>query len=359
MSVNEETETHADTPKKDPNVQISSKVSKKDFSRNVSVTENSKLSQNNTRPWDEEDPLEGPSWLFNNTMPLRDNEPEEIESDSDVNNNTSQAIVYDDSSVTESNEEASNLNESTSKTPPSERDAALIADRSESDSSYHEANGSIGELLPATTTSNRERSSDNEDSNPGDTMKFASFVTLRRGHSETPEETVEDFTLMLRQPAQNMQFNINELRLPVLEESSVINNSAVNNENDTELTAAIPRVTNIPVASVSNRSLNESDCNHITIKLPLILINDHKRMPTPQKTKHSSKSVKKSNTKERASPAENSSTTRSTAKPRNTRENSRDPSTAKVVLEKLNESHVKSRRSSNDIQTSTNNLMYV
>ncbi|XP_012525355.1 dentin sialophosphoprotein [Monomorium pharaonis] len=356
ISANDENETHTDASKKDPNVQINNKVSNKDFSRNVNVTENSRLSQNNTRAWEEEDPLEGPSWLFNNTLPTRDNEPEELESvnDSDVNNNTSQ-VVYDDSSVTESNEEASNLNESTSDTSPSEKDAPPVADRSESDSSYHEADGSIGELLPAATLSNRERSLDNEDSNVNDAMKFASFVTLRRG-SEALEESVEDFTLMLRQPAQNMQFNIDNLRLPVLEESNV-NNSTVNNESDTDVNATIPRVTNIPVASVSNRSINEFDYNHITIKLPLILINDHKRMSTPQKTKHSSKSVKKSNMKEQADSAENSSRTKGIIKSRNTRENSRDPSMAKVVLEKLNESHVKSRRSSNDIQTSTNNLM--
>ncbi|XP_071652508.1 uncharacterized protein [Temnothorax longispinosus] len=84
--------------------------------------------------------------------------------------------------------------------------------------------GNFGDLLPIETVSNHEKSLDNvEDSNADDTMKFASFVTLRPGHSEAPEET-EDFTLMLRPSAQNMQFNINELRLPTLEES-VINDS--------------------------------------------------------------------------------------------------------------------------------------
>lgn len=348
-----------DTSKKDSYVQINSKVSNKD-SRNSSVTENSKLSHN-TRTWEEEDPLEGPSWLLNNTMPSRDNEPEEVDVNvSDVNNNTSQVIVYDDSSVTENNtEEISNVNESMNDMQTSEGDAVPIA---ECESYLHEQNtdGSICETLPAATASNGEKNLDSlEDSNADDTVKFTSFVTLRRGHSEAPDEETNDFTLMLRQSTQNMQFNINDLRLPVLEES-VINNSVVRNEIDTEITAAIPRVTNIPVASVSNRSLNESDYNHITIKLPLILINDHKRTLTPEKTKHSNKKSRMPSTKSRTNRTEDSSTVKNMAKPKNKSENSRDPSAAKVVLEKLNESHVKpkvsSSRSANDIQ---NAVMYV
>ncbi|XP_071634965.1 uncharacterized protein [Temnothorax longispinosus] len=364
VSINssEEDETHVDTSKKDLDMQISNnKVSNKDISRNLSVTEscNSRPSQNNTKTW-EEDPLEGPSWLFNNTMPSRDNEPEELDpiDDSDVNNNTSQVIVYDDSSVTESNvEETSNLNESMSDMQTSERDAAPIAERSESYPPEQDADGNICEILPVETVSNHEKSLDNvEDSNADDTMKFASFVTLRRGHSEAPEET-EDFTLMLRPSAQNMQFNINELRLPTLEEP-VINDSAVGNEIDTEVIAAIPRVTNnIPVAPVSNRSLNDSNYNHITRKLPLIVIDDHRRTLILQKTKHSDKNSNKSktsSTKDRTSHTENSSTVKNMAKPRNKSENNRDPSAAKVVLEKLNESHVKPRVSANDSQNANN-----
>jgi len=107
---------------------------------------------------------------------------------------------------------------------------------------------------------------------------------------------------------------------------------------------------------VSNRSLNKSDYNHITIKLPLILINDHNRTSTPQKTKHSNKSKKSRtpNTKDRTSRAESSSTIKNKAKSRTKSENNRDPSAAKVVLEKLNESHVKPKTSSaNDTQNVT------
>ncbi|KYN03633.1 PREDICTED: uncharacterized protein LOC108773256 [Cyphomyrmex costatus] len=350
INSNGKNETHIDTSKKDSDVQINNKISNKDFSRNSSVTESSKL-QNNTRTWEEEDPLEGPSWLFNNTIPPQDNEPELENVDvSDVNNNTSQVIVYDESSVTESNVgDISNSNESMNDVQASER--YPVADRSECNSFIHEhdTNDSICEILPTTTTSNDKRSSDNiEDGNANDTMKFTSFVTLRRGHSEVPEET-EDFTLMLRQSRQNMKFNINELRLPVLDES-VINNSAVNNEIDTKVTTTLPRNTSIPIASVSNQNLDKSDYNHITIKLPIILVSDHKRTSIPQKTKHSNKSIKKSRTPNmtgRTSHAENSPTIKNKTKLRNKSKDNRDPSTAKVVLEKLNESHVKPRTAQN------------
>ncbi|KYN19667.1 hypothetical protein ALC57_08143 [Trachymyrmex cornetzi] len=354
INSNEKNETHVDISKSDPDVQINNKITK-DFSRNSSATENSKL-QNNTRTWEEEDPLEGPSWLFNNTIPSRDNEPE-LENDdvSDVNNNTSQVIVYDDSSATESNiGDISNLNESMNDMQTPER--YPHADRSECDSymQEHDTNDSICEILPTAAISNDKKNLGNvEDGNANDTMKFndtMSFVTLRRGHSEAPEET-EDFTLMLRPPRQNVQFDINELRLPVLEES-VINNSAVNNEINTKVTATIPRVTSIPIASVSNQSLDKSDYNHITIKVPIILVGDHQRTSTSQKTKHSSN--KKSsipNMKDRTSHAENSPI-KNKAKLKNKSKSNRDPSTAKVVLEKLNESHVKPNMAQN-----VNNVM--
>lgn len=364
---NEEDETRVDESmlKKDSDVQISNRVSfDKNISRNSSVTENSRLLQNNTRTWEEEDPLEGPSWLFNNIMPSRDNESNLTLSD--VNNNTSQVVVYDDSSITESNtEEISNLNESMSDIQTSERDAAPNVDRSESESylqDEQDVDDSTCEILRTASVSKCERSLDNtEDSNTDGKMKIPDFVTMRRGHSEALEDETEDFTLMLHRNRQ--QFNMNELRLPVLEEST-INSTAVNNETDTGVIDEIPIVTNVPVASVTTRSLNEPDYNdirlpNVSVKLPLVSIDDHKKML--QKTKNSNKNSKKSkmsNTKDQTSNTDNSSTVKNVMKSKSKGENSRDPSTAKVVLEKLNESHVKSRVSANDSQN-TNNVTYV
>ncbi|XP_011694332.1 PREDICTED: uncharacterized protein LOC105453818 isoform X1 [Wasmannia auropunctata] len=358
----EEDEPRVNTSKKDLSVRLS-KISSKDFSSNSSVAKNSRLTQNSTRNWEEEDPLEGPSWRFNNPLP-RDNEPEELDHDdvSDVNNNMSQVVVYDESSVAGSSLEES-LNESVSNAQTSERDATLTADGTEFESGLREHDSMDGTICEILSASNRERNTVENSVEDGNvdagTMKFASFVTLRRGQSEAPEEPEEDFTLMLRPSAQNMQFNMNELRLPVLEKIAV-NNSADSNETDAEVTAAIPRVTNVSkvASSASNRNSNESDYDHIMQKLPLIIINNHQSTPTQQKTKHSSKSGSKKtkipNMKDSTSHAGGSSIVKSKAKFTSKSENNRDPSAAKVVLEKLNESHVKPRTSANDTQNASN-----
>ncbi|XP_011694333.1 PREDICTED: uncharacterized protein LOC105453818 isoform X2 [Wasmannia auropunctata] len=301
----EEDEPRVNTSKKDLSVRLS-KISSKDFSSNSSVAKNSRLTQNSTRNWEEEDPLEGPSWRFNNPLP-RDNEPEELDHDdvSDVNNNMSQVVVYDESSVAGSSLEES-LNESVSNAQTSERDATLTADGTEFESGLREHDSMDGTICEILSASNRERNTVENSVEDGNvdagTMKFASFVTLRRGQSEAPEEPEEDFTLMLRPSAQNMQFNMNELRLPVLEK----------------------------IAST----------------------------PTQQKTKHSSKSGSKKtkipNMKDSTSHAGGSSIVKSKAKFTSKSENNRDPSAAKVVLEKLNESHVKPRTSANDTQNASN-----
>ncbi|XP_011639824.2 LOW QUALITY PROTEIN: uncharacterized protein DDB_G0288805-like [Pogonomyrmex barbatus] len=346
----EEDETHANTSKKDSDIQINNKISNKDFNRNLNLTENSRLSRNNTRVWEEEDPLEGPSWLFNNTIPSRDNEPEELDhvNVSDANNNTSRIIMYDGSNVTDNNiEEISHLNESINNTPTSGRG---VADDTEYKSYLHEdMDSNFCEILPTESIYNHERNLDNAEDN---VMKFTNFVTMRQEHSEA----LEDFTLLLRQPAQNTQFNIDELRLPVLEDSAINDSSRIKNEIDSEVTVTIPRVTNIPVASVSNRNLNQSEYDHITIKLPLIVINDHKRMSTSLEKNHSkNKKSKTSNMEEQMKNSKDSVTVNNKVKKRNKSKNSRDPSTAKVVLEKLNESHVKPKiLTPNDTQNANN-----
>ncbi|KAL0118764.1 hypothetical protein PUN28_009438 [Cardiocondyla obscurior] len=359
-------ETCSNTSKKDLNTQISIKVTDKNVGRNSSITVNSKLLHNNTRAWEEEDPLEGPSWLFNNTLPSRDNNEREEQLDqvdvSDVNNNTSQAIVYDDSHVTENNiEELSNLNDSISDMQTLERNVerrgeASISNRFECQSYLNEqdTSGSNSEMFPTATVSNERNVHNVEDSNANNTMKFASFVTLRRGDPESPGEMTDDFTLMLHQSRQNMQFNIDELRLPILQES-VTNSSTINNEIDTEKKTVIPRATS-SVASIPNQTLNDSNYNHFLTKMPLILVNNYKITSTPQKTKHSNKSNKKSgtkNTNNQINSNKKSTTVKITSLKSKSKSN-RDPSAAKVVLEKLNDSHVRMSASS-DTQNTSNN----
>ncbi|KMQ96687.1 dentin sialophospho [Lasius niger] len=266
-------ETHTQAQKKEcTNEQISSKIPDKGLNKIPNVIENSRLSQNNTRNWGEEDPLEGPSWLFNNTIPSRDNEPEELNLHvSDVNNNTSQLIVYDDeSSSAESNTEElsplQNLNESVSDIQVLDTDATPIADRTGYESYLRENNegdDSFCELSSANVFNRKGNLNNIEDNAEDNTRNFARFVTLRR---EDPEVT-EDFTLMLsRLPIQNMQFDINELRLPDLEESTM---NSIGNRIDTEVTAARLSVANNSISFVSNQTLNESEHDETAmIKLP-------------------------------------------------------------------------------------------
>lgn len=325
--------------KKDPTVKINNKVSDKKLNKIPNVIENSRLSQNNTRNWEEEDPLEGPSWLFNNTIPSQDNEPEELNhlNVSDVNNNTSQLIVYDDdSSDAESNTEElsplQSLNESVSDILTLDKNgtpADRISHKSDEDDNVCE--------LPTRNILNCKENLNNiEDNNAEDTTNFARFVTLRREH---PEMT-EDFTLMLsRQPIQNMQFDINELRLPNLEESMV---NSIGNEIDTEITTASSNIANI--STMSNNTPNESERDQTAItKLPLSSIKDERESTPQQKTYLNKNNKKMLNFENETNYIKTASVIKDKTKKRNKSRNNRDPSAAKVVLEKLNEYHVKSK----------------
>ncbi|XP_029172745.1 probable serine/threonine-protein kinase clkA [Nylanderia fulva] len=348
---NEENKTHAQTSKKDSNIQISSKD--KGLNKNPNVMENSRLSQTNTRNWEEEDPLEGPSWLFNNTIPSRDTEPEELNHShdlSDVNNNTSQLIYDDDeSSSAESNTEElslqQNLNEPVSDVQILDTDSTPVTDHCESYSHENNENDdNFCQLLSANVVSRKENLYNIEDSDSGeDTINFARFVTLRRG--EHPEET-EDFTLMLsRQPMRNMQFNINELRLPNLEETTMNINGI-----DTDATAR-SSIANNSILSASNQTLNESERDETAMRnLPLSSVEDNETESTSQKKnlnrkakKDVNKIAKTLNSENEINHIKNNSKIENKTKRKDKSRNNKDPSKAKVVLEKLNEYHVKSR----------------
>lgn len=352
INPNNENKMHTQISKKDPIVKVN-KVSDKKLNKISNVIENSRLSQNNTRNWEEEDPLEGPSWLFNNTIPSRDNEPEELNhlNVSDVNNNTSQLIVYDDDSNESNTEELSplqSLNESVNDISLDRTLADRIGHKS------HDEDDSDVSELPTRNIFNRKENLNNiEDNNAEDTTNFTRFVTLRREH---PDVT-EDFTLMLsRQPIQNMQFDINELRLPNLEESMM---NSIGNEINTEVTVTSPNIANI--SAMSNNTPNDSERNQTAIiKLPLSSIKDEKES-TPQQKKYLNKNnkiVKMLNFKNETNYV--ASVIKDKTKKRNKSRNNRDPSAAKVVLEKLNESHVKSRTPPvDDIESRNTNTDHV
>lgn len=359
INMDEVDEEYAQTPKCS-NAQTKDKSSRKEWNKNSSASE---LSQNNAETW--QDPLEGPSWLLDNIAISDDYTPELNHSDVvGVNSRASQSnskvkTAYSDESsdIEDAEDELRPLPELTGIETSNK--VSSIADRIKNDHSLDDdaVDDAFCAILSRPAEFNRDRNFNmiEEDDN---TTNLARFVTMRRGNSSVIEET-EDFTLMMsRQPARNMNFDINELRLPILEGSMI--NPTVVNDIDSEVTTAIQRITNFRMPSMSNQSANEPEVDlTTTIKLPLDLIND--RVSSPEKNKHSNQNNKKTklfSPRDNTSYTENAVTVNKKAKSRKLT-NSQDPSTAKVVLEKLNESRVKPRTPSPDdtISQSTNNNM--
>lgn len=346
---------YAQTQNRSVNAQTSEGTSDENIERSSSMQENSRLSQNDNANL--EDPLEGPSWLFNNTLtvPSLNERKHNSLNISRANNHLSQ----NNSKITESSDESDseedmeeeliplqNLTKRITNMQIQKKDYR-ITDRTRNNSLDEDAvNDSFCAMLPSVSTSDHEKRFDNAETDG--TTNFTRFVTMRRGHSEIVDEETEDFTLLLsRRPVRNMHFDISELRLPVLEQSVI--NTTTSNEIDTEVTTAIQRITNICMPSMLNQDINESNLDPTTtIKLPLILTNDHETVPTPANSRRlnqKNKNAKTSSTRDSENHIEvneSAVTTKSKTKQKKKSKKNQDPSAAKVVLEKLNASCVKS-----------------
>lgn len=337
INLNETDESYIQAPKTDSAAKTR-KVSEKAFDRTLYAAGNSR--QTNGRDW-EEDPLEGPSWLFSNTlnMPSRDNEPEEVvrsSPDFDVNNNSeityesSDAESIEDQSrnpIESMNESVNTLTRGRSVSAPSVinhvgcDESPLIGDDN--------MDNDICETM-STMSDHRRRMNDEEDR-----TSYESFITLRRGHSEVAEEEEDDFTLMLaRSRPQNLRFNINDLRLP--DDEDTVTDSA----RETELDSAMSTK---PVLNQNERVQ--------TIRQSLILANNDD-IASPKKKQQNNKNKKKAKTSklkdEINQSEENRSRITKNVKQKINSESNRDPSAAKVVLEKLNESRIKPKLSSDE-----------
>lgn len=364
IKLDEVDERYAQTPKYS-NAQTKEKNTRKDWKKNSNVSNNSRLSQNNIDTW--QDPLEGPSWLLDNIAISNDNasavdHPDVV----NVNNRVSQS----NSKVTTTySNESSDIEDADNELPLPEltdietlNKDSFIADRIRNDHSVDGENmdGTFCTILPRVAAFDRVKNFNHEEDD-NTTTNLARFITMRRGNSKVIEET-EDFTLMMSRPSmRNMNFNINELRLPVLENSMI--NPVINNDIDNEVTTAIQRITNFQMPSMSNQSINEPEIDSTTtIKLPLVLVNDHDRVSTPEKGKHSSQKSKKTKSlslRDNTNHTDNVETVRKNIK-QNMSKNNQDPSAAKVVLEKLNQSSVKLRTPSpDDTSQSSNGYAYV
>lgn len=332
VNVNEENESYLQTPKTDSDAKTR-KVSEKEAFNETLYTAGSSR-KNNSRDW-EDDPLEGPSWLFSNTlnMPSPDNEPEELDRSHnfDVNNNSE--IAYAESSDTDSIEDQSrNSVESVNVSNTSSTGSvnASVINHAGCESSSMDDNNTDNNICETMSTIfDRERVNDAHDS-----TSFESFITYRRGHSEVVEEEEDDFTLMLTCPSPQNFALISDLQLP---DEDNVTDSARENGIDNASLMNIPSV------------LNETE--HAQIKQPLILVNNDEITSNKKKQQIKNNKNKKSKTskvKDETDQSENGPRLTKKAKQKISLESNRDPSAAKVVLEKLNESHIKPRVSSDD-----------
>lgn len=179
------------------------------------------------------------------------------------------------------------------------------------------------------------------------TTNLQNYITQRRGYFESDDE--DDFTLIYTRQPRNVHFDINDLKLPVLEESAL--KPIIPAEPEPEITTTLRKISQIcPMPSVSHDTLNESTFNQSTVNLPLLVNNDNETMelaPVKKEKKLSQQKNKRqkvtttthfSDFVDNTPPLKkNNSYKKKKGKPM------KDPSAVKVVLQKLNESDVKSR----------------
>ncbi|XP_043481397.1 uncharacterized protein DDB_G0284459-like [Leptopilina heterotoma] len=266
-----------------------------------------------------EDPLEGSSWMFNNDLTAP------IENDSDSDSESQIDNAHYKSSKVNANQQNGTFTPARTSTKL-QRQLDITENETPKKGAY--SKGGI----------NNDNSPDIEM-----TMNFARFVTKNRGHSA--REVVDDFndmddpTIMLniRQQTRKPSFNIDDLQLPVIE-SPVVNRPV----NEPEITStinivAINGVMREPINYLSNMSLPRfSD-------VPVPVSEDELEVESPvvEKKKVPRKRKKKEILNETHSENEMSiqSSVQSKAKKKKvkhkTNEKDKDPSAAKVVLQKL------------------------
>ncbi|CAK9824055.1 hypothetical protein ANTRET_LOCUS2289 [Anthophora retusa] len=306
---------------------VGDKNKQADDKLNISGQEEASVDQtrNNTSNW--EDPLEGPSWLFNNSqiVPFFTNKSKKA---NDVN-------VSDDDTMSMTLKMSESSDE---KSVPQTLSLPASKKRANHNNSF-----------TTTVDVNKDRC---EVDSPS--MKLTNnFVTQRRGCLESEDE--DDFTLMISQQPRNVNFDINDLKLPVLEQSAL--KPVTSSEPEPEITSTLRKISQICVMpSVSNNSLEESTFNQSTVKLPLLVNNDYENKDLS--TLQNETDVAQRKRKKKKATTRQSIDFIGGTPPYNKRKNQKrkkdkivkDPSAVKVVLEKLNESNVKSRTPSpNDI----------
>ncbi|XP_051162760.1 homeobox protein 5-like [Leptopilina boulardi] len=190
--------------------------SKKSLSNSNSSKNNNNNNNNNSI---NDDPLEGPSWMFNDlTAPIDDNDSSDSESQSNV-------TQYKRSKINATHKENGTF------TPV--RTSTKLPNNIDISNNETPKKGNYSEPR----INNNNNNNNNQENSPDIemTMNFARFVTKNRGHSNRQNvndfDDLDDPTIMLniRQQTRKPSFNIDDLQLPVME-SPIVNRPVVEPE---------------------------------------------------------------------------------------------------------------------------------
>ncbi|XP_043789551.1 probable serine/threonine-protein kinase DDB_G0282963 isoform X3 [Apis laboriosa] len=290
--------------------------------------------KNCTSNW--EDPLEGPSWLFNNSQVVpsvtnKNNKTDNINiSNEDIVSLTESSDIFDE-------EKTMSMSITHSSQLYNSNNSKQMNDENEFDISQQNENNTFRNVTLLTDANDDEYKFQN-----ASTMNLQNFVTQRRGYFESEDE--DDFTLIYTQRPCNMNFDINDLKLPVLEQSTLKPNITV--EPEPEITTTLRQISQIyPIPSVSHNTLDESEFNQSTVKLPLLANNDYddKELTILKKKSKSSRQKKVKIVQTQCNDfVETSLLKKNNCQKKKKDKFVKDPSAVKVVLQKLDEFDVKS-----------------
>ncbi|XP_078052332.1 uncharacterized protein LOC144478379 [Augochlora pura] len=330
----------------DEQVDSESGTENEDKKENLKMLENSETNN--------DDPLEGPSWLFNNfqTVPCIINNEKTDNINVSIDNSSSSSSILmeknDDSDEEKPTKELKlHLSEQESKWNSLSTSVEQEDTENENNSTVQGVtDNSVCNTFALSTPKITNQNEYKTDSKPAQNM--ANFVTQRRGFS-LEEEDEDDFTLMYVRHPRDMHFDMNDLKFPVLEESVLKPVAPI--EPEPEITTTLRKISQIcPMPSISNSSIDETVFNHSTVNLPLLMNNDYDNKdltPFKEKSDSTQRMTRARSVNLRDSNNLNDSATSfkklDTQTNKRSKTRSKDPSTAKVVLQKLNESDVKSR----------------
>ncbi|XP_076621733.1 uncharacterized protein LOC143342117 isoform X1 [Colletes latitarsis] len=335
----------------DKNIENKNKIDHESDSMNDQTVENVNEVQNVTSNW--EDPLEGPSWLFNDlqTVPCIMDKEKTDDVNVSTNGNTYLMLKATDTNDESDNDECSELisplpilNKRRGQVNNDKKDKQLYNKNESTVYRQIENNENLCDTSMSATASTD--AVENEHKNEGEsTVSLSNFVTQRRGYFQNDDDD-DDYTLMFVRQPHNMVFDIDDLKLPNLEESEL--KSVVPRELEPEVTTTLRKISHIcTIPSISNNSLDESILSQSTVKLPLLINNDY---DNKDQTQFNDSSQFLSRKKPGKVTMNNSTNELIDTSPLNKRSSSKkkkplskDPSSVKVVLQKLNESDVKSR----------------